>query len=165
MAHVGTMVVRALGTMLKAETGMPFAVGAIAARESLPPERLPMATIQEQNIDVGTLEKRAGAKYPSVSVYCERLENKMREKFRTFSGKAHMVMEVRVSHDHISEVEQDLGLYVDAVTQVLDLNRGPWNGAMFYGGGYEVKFDAVKHGGRNYLQTAKVTFSLDVSID
>ena len=129
MAHVGTMVVRALGMMLKAETGMAFAVGAIAARESLPSERLPMAAIQEQNIDVGTLEKRAGAKYPSVSVYCERLENKMREKFRTFSGKAHMVMEVRVSHDHISEVEQDLGLYVDAVTQVLDLNRGPWSGA------------------------------------
>ena len=165
MARVGSLVVRTLGGMLRAETGLPFTVGAIAARESLPAERFPVAAVIEQNIDAATLEKRAGAKYPSINIYCERVENRLREKFRTFSGTAHMAMEVRVSHDHLAQVEQDLALYVDAVTQVLDLNRGPWSGAMFYGGGYEVRFDPVKHGGRNYLQTAKITFSLDVSVD
>jgi len=49
------------------------------------------------------------------------------------------------------------------VTQVLDANRGSWGQGMFFTGGYEVKFDPVQHGGRNFLQVAKVTFEVDLS--
>ena len=48
------------------------------------------------------------------------------EKFRTFSGKVRTVAEVRVSQDRIEGIEEQLRLYVDAVTQVLDANRGSW---------------------------------------
>jgi len=34
---------------------------------------------------------------------------------------------------------------------------------MFYGGGYEVAFAAVKNGGKNFIQVAKVTFEIGVS--
>lgn len=165
MAQIGSMVVRTLGGVLKAETGLPFAIGQIVAREEPPPGDLPFATIVEQNIAFDTLEKKAGAKYPSVHLYCDRLENKMREKFRTFSGLAYMAIEVRVSQDRLGNLERDMRRYVDAVTQVLDFNRGDWGRGVFFGGAYEVTFEPVGHGGRNYLQTAKVTFSLDVSVD
>lgn len=87
----------------------------------------------------------------------------MTEKFRTFSGKVRTVAEVRVSQDRIEGLEIMLRLYVDAVTQVLDSNRGSWGQGAFYTGGYEVAFDPVKHGGKNFLQVAKITFEVDLS--
>jgi hypothetical protein len=34
---------------------------------------------------------------------------------------------------------------------------------MFYAGGYDVEFGPVKRGGKNFLQSAKVSFEVDVS--
>jgi hypothetical protein len=56
-----------------------------------------------------------------------------------------------------------LRLYVDAVTQVLDSNRGGWSQGMFFTGGYAVTFEAVQHGGSNFVQAAKVSFEVDLS--
>jgi hypothetical protein len=47
---------------------------------------------------------------------------------------------------------------------VLDAHRGDWGGGMFFAGGYEVSFGTTKHGGKNFIQAAKVTFDVDVSI-
>jgi hypothetical protein len=68
-----------------------------------------------------------------------------------------------VSQDRLEGLEYQLRLYVDAVTQVLDANRGTWGQGAFYTGGYEVIFDAVQHGGQNFLQIAKVSFEVDFS--
>jgi hypothetical protein len=57
----------------------------------------------------------------------------------------------------------DTGCYVDAITQVLDKSRGDWGDGVFFDGGYEVTFGGVKHGGRNFLQIAKVVFALEIS--
>ena len=59
-----------------------------------------------------------------MHVYSDRVRNLLTEKFRTFSGKVRTVAEVRVSQDRIEGIEDQLRLYVDAVTQVLDANRG-----------------------------------------
>ena len=80
-----------------------------------------------------------------------------------FSGTTSMTVEIRVSHDRIEELETRMQLYVDAVTGVLDRNRGEWNRGMFYTGGYEVQFGAVKHGGKHFIQIAKVQFELNIS--
>jgi hypothetical protein len=58
-----------------------------------------------------------------------------------------------------------LDIYVDAVTRILDQNRGDWGGGMFYAGGYEAVFGKMEHGGRNFIQTGKVSFEVAVSID
>ena len=76
-----------------------------------------------------------------------------------------MVAEVRVSQDRIEDMESNLQFYADAIMQVLDNHRGDWGDGVFYGGGYEVAFAAVKHGGRNFIQTAKVAFVLEISTD
>jgi hypothetical protein len=35
---------------------------------------------------------------------------------------------------------------------------------MFYAGGYEASFGPVKQGGKNFIQVAKVTFEIGVSV-
>ena len=103
------------------------------------------------------------AKYPAVHVYCEKLSNTLREKFRTFSGKARMVVEARVSQDRLEGLERQSQLLVDAITDVLDASRGDWGAGMLYNGGYEVMYGPVKSGGRNLIQITKVTFEVDIS--
>jgi hypothetical protein len=90
--------------------------------------------------------------------------NSLTEKFRTFSGTAQMAAEVRHSQDRLQGLQEGLEACADALTQVLDGNRGDWGSGMYYAGGYQVAFGAVKHGGKNYIQVAKVTFEIGVSI-
>jgi hypothetical protein len=116
-----------------------------------------------QNAPVALMEKSSAVKYPVVLVYADRVQNLLTEKFRNFSGKVRTVAEVRASQDRIEGLEESVRLCVDAVTQVLDANRGDWGQGMFFTGGYEVKFDPVQHGGRNVLQVAKVIFEVDLS--
>jgi len=120
--------------------------------------------VLSQSVAPELAERTAGVQYPAIYVYCEKLTNEMREKFRTFSGKAKLAVEARVTHDRIEELSRRLEWYADAVTEVLDSHRGDWGGGIFYAGGYEVTFGACKRGGKNFLQTAKVTFDVDVSI-
>jgi hypothetical protein len=35
---------------------------------------------------------------------------------------------------------------------------------MYYAGGYEINFGAVKKGGKNHIQTAKVEFDVEGSV-
>jgi hypothetical protein len=100
-----------------------------------------------------------------VCVYCNKIANLLREKFRAFSGDADMVIEARISQDRLDNIGTQVQLYADAITQVLDSNRGDWGNGVFYGGKYEVAFGGVKQGGLNFIQIAKVSFVLDVSAD
>ena len=76
-----------------------------------------------------------------------------------------MVIEVRISQDRLEDMQAHLQSYVDAVNQVLDDNRGDWGDGVFYAGAYEITFGGVKHGGRNFLQVAKVSLVLQISAD
>jgi hypothetical protein len=120
--------------------------------------------IVAQNTAPELAEKTVGAKYPAIYVYCGRVSNLLREKFRTFSGEAQMAAEVRVSQDRLEGLEAQTQSLAEAVTGALDVQRGDWGDGMFFGGGYEISYGPVKHGGRNFLQIAKVTFTVEVSI-
>src|SRR5262245_28245848 len=111
------------------------------------------------------LEQALEVKYPALLVYCETITNDLHEKFRTFSGRAQMVIEVRMSQDRIEGLGKLLEIYVDTVTRILDQNRGDWGNGLFYTGRYEAAFLDIQHGGRNFLQTAKIRFEVAVSID
>jgi len=121
------------------------------------------AAVSAQNVSFELADRSLTMKYPAVYVYCEKIANLLREKFRSFSGKLFMVVEVRLSQDRLEELEKNLQGYVDTLTQVLDRNRGDWGQGMFYTGGYEAAFGAVKRGGKNFIQVAKITFEVQVS--
>jgi hypothetical protein len=123
------------------------------------------AQLIAQNVGPDLLEQSTVTKYPIVCIYCSKIANVLREKFRTFSGDADMVIEARVSQDRLDGLGTNVQLYTDAITQVLDSNRGDWGDGVFYSGGYEVTFGGVKQGGLNFIQIAKVSFTVDISAD
>ena len=46
---------------------------------------------------------------------------------------------------------------------LLDDARGDWGNGTFYAGGYEVSYEPVVRGGKNFLQRARVGFQIEVS--
>jgi hypothetical protein len=164
MAQVASVATGKLAGLMAVESGLPAAVASVSVNSQFLLPAISLGQIISQNVAPDIAEKSTVAKYPSVHLYCEKVQNLLKEKFRTFSGQAHMVVETRVSQDRLDSLETQMQLYVEAVTQVLDANRGDWGGGMFYGGGYEVSYGTVKHGGRNLLQIAKVSFVLEVSM-
>ncbi len=116
------------------------------------------------NIASDLVERSNTAQYPTANVYCEKIVNNLTEKFRTFSGTMQMAIELRHSQDRLDGIQSGLEVYTDAVMQMLDASRGDWSDGAYYTGGYQVSFSPVKHGGKNFIQTAKITFEIGVSI-
>jgi phosphate-selective porin len=119
--------------------------------------------IKAQNAAADLTERSTTATYPAFYIYCDKLANELTEKFRKFSGTAKMAIEIRHTQDRLEDLQDSLELYADAALQVLHSGRGDWGEGMFYSGAYEVSYGAVKHGGRNFVQTAKITFEIGVS--
>ncbi len=121
----GTSTQKVLG-VLAAGSGLPAALEALSVQQGL---TLPAITAQQiiaQNVTPEVSDQSTVNNYPLVYVYCTKVVNELREKFRTFSGDAQMVVEARVSQDRLDQIETNLQAYVDAITQVLDNSRGDW---------------------------------------
>lgn len=164
MAITGSVAARKMvGFLTAPDAGISPRIAQLANDTGVALAPIPAASVVNQHVPFALAEKAQAVKYPAMYVYTDRVRNLLTEKFRVFSGKVRTVTEVRVSQDRIEGLEEQLRLYVDGVTQVLDANRGSWGEGAFYTGGYEVTFDPVQHGGRNYLQIAKVSFEVEFS--
>lgn len=120
-------------------------------------------TIVAMNAGVDLSEKTGYMQYPLMLVYCDRVSNTLKEKFRQFSGAAHVVVEARYSQDRLDSLQANAEVYADAICALLDDSRGDWGNGFFYSGGYEVNYGSVVRGGNNFLQIAKVGFDVEVS--
>jgi hypothetical protein len=110
-------------------------------------------------------EKSARIRYPIFLVYCDRIQNLHREKFRRFSGTLRLVIEVRVSSDRSDRLQDALYAQTEAVLDVLERNRGCLGQGVFWSGNYEVDFPTLRRGGAQFLQSARVLLELEVSRD
>jgi hypothetical protein len=165
MAQTASVVSQQLAGFLTAtDTGIGTALVSLSTSSGIALTPVPAEHVVTQNMAFELAERSQVVKYPVVYVYSDRVRNTLTEKFRTFSGKVRTVAEVRVSQDRIEGIEDQLRLYVDAVTQVLDQNRGTWGQGAFFAGGYEVVYAPVRHGGKNFLQSATVTLEVDMSV-
>jgi hypothetical protein len=163
VAQVGSITANTLLGLLCSSSGLPSAVAEVSMRENTALPEIGEEQMFAQNVSSDLAEKGQAFRYPAVYVYCDKTANLLREKFRKFSGTARLNVEIRISHNRMEELDRDLQLYVDAVTEVLHRNYGDWGQGISYSGGYEVQFGAVKQGGKNYVQTAKVVLKVDVS--
>ena len=151
--------------VLAADHGVPAVVAAVSSQQGVELPGICAQQIIAQNVAPEIAEHSFASKYPLIYIYCSKIVNSLTEKFRAFSGDAQMVVEIRVSQDRLDSLESNLQTYVDAITQVLQGNRGDWGDGVCFSGGYEVAFSPVKHGGRNLLQIAKVAVVLEISSD
>ena len=158
----GQITSSALRRLQQQNDGVSARVAAIVAGDSRL-SAIGIRSIAAHNISVDVGEKSGNAQYPALLVYCDKLSNGLKEKFRRFSGKAHLVVEVWHSQDKLEGLEAHTQVYVDAVCALLDDSRGDWGEGSFYPGGYDVNYESVVRGGRNLLQKAKVSFDVEVS--
>jgi hypothetical protein len=165
MADIGVRVNRAALDLFRGEQGLPAALGALSEAAEVDFNGFHAGHIGMLNVAFELLEKATAPHYPTVHLYCEKVTNELREKFRRFSGKVRLTAEARVSQSRMDGLERRSQVLADAITEVLDGSRGDWGSGMFYDGAYEVSFGPVKPGGRNFVQTTKVTFEVCVSAD
>jgi hypothetical protein len=161
MAQAAIIAVNELTRLLKADTRLPAAIAQISGELASATK----AEIVSGYASAELLEKTSTVRYPCFQVYCERVVNKLVEKFRTFSGAVELTVEVRVTHEHVEDLHGQLTSYVQAITDVLDRNRGTWAAGIFHAGTYEITFQPAKRGGKNFIQTARVCIEAHVSVD
>jgi hypothetical protein len=165
MAKMSTVAVAALTELLSGPDGLPARIEeATVSAGCADTPLISAADIVARHVAADLAEKTSGVRYPSVHVYCDKVVNELREKFRRFSGTATLIAEVRVSHEHMEPLQGMLQLYAEAVTDVLDGKRGHWAPGVFYTGGYTVQYGPIKRGGRNFLQSAKVELTVNGSV-
>lgn len=158
----GSLTAQTVQMLTSGTTGANVRVAAIAANDSSL-SATQIKSITQLNATVDMMEAQGIAQYPALLVYCGRSRNLMTEKGREFSGQVEITVEVRHSQDKLTSIDQNTQLYVDAVCALLDDSRGDWGDGTMYTGGYEVHYEPVLKGGRNFVQKVKVNFTLEVS--
>ena len=161
--NLASTVAATLSSMLTAPADGTIQINAIVASLEPIPLVAPGSVITG-NAGADLNEKSLAINYPTITIFVEKLSNTLKERFRTFSGSADTVIEVRQSQDQLQNIQASLETYVTAVCQVLDASRGDWGNGMFYAGGYVVSFGPVKRGGKNFIQTGRVALSIDLIV-
>jgi hypothetical protein len=102
--------------------------------------------------------------YPRVCVYAGQVANDQREKFRSFSGVVAVITDIWSSASLEQPTELSLHFYAEGVTDILQTNLGDWGDGFRYSGVYGVHLQTPKIGGTGFVQLARLTCNLDVSI-
>ncbi|HEY3939368.1 MAG TPA: hypothetical protein VGL97_18195 [Bryobacteraceae bacterium] len=102
--------------------------------------------------------------YPRICLYSNQIRNAQREKFRSFSGSIAVVAEIWSSGDLAGQADQWIHYYVEGFTTILRANIGDWGDGFLFSGIYEVQLQPLKTGGTGFVELAKITSSLDVSL-
>lgn len=162
MASIGNAVTTSVLALLTSPSGADLKLNELARAQGARGD-LMRVSILVLNSGPELVERMARGKYPALHIYCDRLTNALKEKFRVFSGTAHVTVEVRYSQDRLEGMDKGLQAYTDAVCQLLDMARGDWLQGTYYAGGYDVTFATVKAAGQGFLQIAKIGFEVEVS--
>ena len=102
--------------------------------------------------------------YPRICIYTTGFKNTQIEKFRAFSGPLTVVAEIWSSADLITQSDVWIHVYTECVSELLQRSIGDWGNGLFYSGAYDVQFSAPRSGGLGFMQAAKVTVNLTVSV-
>lgn len=161
MAQMAYFATSRLASILRADDGVNAACAALTLDDSTALQAI--AEVLEIQAPADLTEKAGSVRYPVIHVYCDRINNSLKEKFRVFSGTADLNIELRVSHDHLDQLHSQLHGYLQGIADVLDHKRGQWTNELFYSGGYEIVISPIKRGGRNYFQSARVRLEVHMN--
>ena len=103
--------------------------------------------------------------YPRVCLYSSHIRNTQQEKFRSFSGGVVVVAEIWSTGNLVDESDQWIHYYVEALTSILRANIGDWGDGFLFSGIYDVQIQPPKIGGLGYVEVARLTCNLNVSLN
>src|SRR5258707_14895862 len=104
MANAGTLATTRLLHFLETPAGLSENLAAVAQLQGLKLAPIEARQIFTQSVAQKLVERSVDMKYPTLLLDCEKITNDLREKFRTFSGKPYMAVEVRGSQDRTEGV-------------------------------------------------------------
>ena len=102
--------------------------------------------------------------YPRVCVYSSQMKNTQEEKFRSFSGGIVVIADIWASGNLLDDSDQWIHYYVEALTSILRANGGDWGDGFLFSGIYDVQLQPPKIGGFGYVELARITCGLNVSL-
>jgi hypothetical protein len=143
-------------------SGFQAQLNRIATRDGVSLKALAPRSLFVMNAPPELVDQSRDADYPELFVFAEALENTQREKGASFSGTARLGADVRISSEIPDQLEADLHRHVEAVLNVLDAAGAEWGPGIAYGGRYSVACAPARLGGNNFLQTARISFDLDL---
>jgi hypothetical protein len=147
------------GLFLAAD-GLGYEAGLIAARDGVELGAFSEVSVLIQNVASDLADESVPVSYPAVYLYTERMDNRLVEKFRKFSGAVLVVADLRVSGERFADLEGQLSRHVEAVGVLLGRHQGSWTENLAFDGAYAVRFERIRLGGKNFVQSARVEIEL-----
>lgn len=136
-------------------------IGEIAVREGAYWKPFEERSVVLHNIAPDLADQNRATVYPAVYLYTARIESLPRRKFGGFAGPLRIVADLRCGGERYEHLEREVTTYVEAVTTALARNTGEWGEGLMFNGACAVKFEPVKLGGRNFIQTAKIELEIE----
>ncbi len=163
MFPITILISQKIATLLNAGNALQQQISALATScNAVVPVITPsQVVLSSASPDLG--DKNVQLTYPRICLYSAGLKNTQVEKFRSLSGAVTVIAEVWASANLVDEADQWIHFYVEALTYLMRINRGDWGDGVFFSGGYEVQFQPPKVGGIGYVESAKVSFTFDIS--
>jgi hypothetical protein len=140
------------------------AIGTLATQAGVTLPQLLPSQILLSSAGNDIADREIPLSYPRICIYSSQIRNAQGEKFRSFSGAVLVVAEVWASGNLIGNADQWIHFYVEGLTSILRQNIGDWQDGFSFSGIYDVQLQPPKPGGFGYIELAKVTCSLDVSL-
>jgi hypothetical protein len=112
------------------------------------------------NIGPDLADQNRSTIYPAIYLYAARMEN-LRLRFGAFAGPLRLVADLRSTGERYDHLERDLTSLVERVTAALASRTGSWGEGLIYSGAYAVKFEPIRLGGRNFIQSAKIEIEIE----
>ncbi len=137
-------------------------IGAIATSVNITVPGISPAQVVLSSASPEIADNNVQLTYPRVCIYSNGLRNTHQEKFRSLSGALSVTTDVWTSGNLVSDTDQWIHFYVEAVTDIFRQSTGDWGDGIFFSGVYDVQFQPPKAGGLGFVQSAKITCSLNV---
>ena len=134
---------------------------ALACNSNVPVIAQEQVLLSSASPDLG--DRNVQLTYPRVCLYSSGFKNTQVEKFRSLSGTASVIAEIWASSDLLTDTDQWIHYYVEAVTELLRQNIGDWGDGLFFNGSFDVQVQTPKPGGLGFVQNATVVCRLNVS--
>jgi hypothetical protein len=155
---------RKLSALLTTNTALSQAVVSTAEQAGVAVAALDGSQITLSSASPDLDDQNLMLTYPRLCIYATQVKNGQREKFRSFSGNIIVAIDVWSSGNQIADAEQSLHIYAEAVCSILRSNMGDWGDGFRFSGIYEMQMQPPKVGGFGFVDTARISCSLDVGV-
>jgi hypothetical protein len=150
-----------LAGLLTTNNALQAQIAALAVPASVPTIPSTQVMLSSASADIG--DKNIQLTYPRVCLYSSGLKNTHIEKFMRLSGTVSVITEIWASGNLVTDTDQWIHFYVEAVTSIYRDNPGDLGDGFYFSGEYDVQFQPPKAGGLGFSQSAKITCTLNVS--